>query len=293
MTGDTTTVAFIGLGNMGIPMALQLIAAGHRVAGYDVSADARAALVTQGGIASDNLTEVVAGADIVILMLPNSDIVTQVTSDPEFQAGLHADLFVIDMGSSEPMVTRALAEHLAGIGITLIDAPVSGGVRGAASGTLTIMVGGSGPAVDRVQNVLTPLGRIVRTGPVGSGHVVKALNNLLSATHLWATSEAMLVGERFGVDPKVMLDVLNGSSGRSGSTENKWPNFILSETYDSGFGLRLMLKDMRIANALAVELGVPNELGDFAAERWADAAEDLPSTADHTEIAHWIASRAH
>jgi 3-hydroxyisobutyrate dehydrogenase len=132
----------------------------------------------------------------------------------------------------------------------------------------------------------------VRTGPIGSGHAVKALNNLLSATHLWVTSEAMLAGERFGVDPHVLLDVFNSSSGRSGSTEHKWPRFIVPQTYDSGFALRLMLKDMRIATTLAAALGARCELGEQAADRWAAAAADMAADADHTEIARWIAAQA-
>jgi 3-hydroxyisobutyrate dehydrogenase len=151
------------------------------------------------------------------------------------------------------------------------------------------MVGGADDDVTPLTETLGHLGRVVRTGDVGSGHAVKALNNLLSATHLWATSEAVVAAQRFGIPPRVFLDVLNGSSGRSGSTENKWPNFILPGTYDSGFGLRLMLKDMHIATGLAGALGAPTALGEFATERWSIAADDLPLDADHTEIARWIA----
>jgi 3-hydroxyisobutyrate dehydrogenase len=117
---------------------------------------------------------------------------------------------------------------------------------------------------------------------------VKALNNLMSATHLLVTSEAILAGERFGLDPATMLAIFNASSGRSGSTENKWPNFILPGTYTSGFGLRLMLKDMRIAVGLSEQLGMPSRLGAEAVALWADAAEALPPGADHTEIARWL-----
>jgi 3-hydroxyisobutyrate dehydrogenase len=136
------------------------------------------------------------------------------------------------------------------------------------------------------------MGRVVHAGPLGSGDAVKALNNLLSATHLWVTSEAMLVGERFGIDPEVMLSVFNGSSGRSGSTDNKWPNFILPGTYDSGFALRLMLKDMRIATDLARSTGLPSRLGEDAVRLWAEAAGELPASADHTEVARYLAAPA-
>jgi 3-hydroxyisobutyrate dehydrogenase len=153
------------------------------------------------------------------------------------------------------------------------------------------MVGGSEQNVSRVWPVLERLGKPVHAGPIASGHAIKALNNLLSATHLWITSEAMVAGERFGLNPDVMLAIFNGSSGRSGSTENKWPNFILPGTYDSGFGLRLMLKDMKIAVQLAEQADAPSQLGTDAVALWQQAADELEPTADHTEIARWIASR--
>lgn len=293
MTGAVTTLGFVGLGNMGKPMAARLIAVGYRVVGYDVSVDARNDLAACGGAAADDLAGVVRAADAVVLMLPDSAIVGRVASDPEFRNGLRAGATVVDMGSSDPLSTRLLADDLAGVGVSLVDAPVSGGVRGAVDGALTIMAGGAPDDVDRIEPVLAHLGRVVRTGPIGSGHAVKALNNLLSATHLWVTSEAMLVGERFGVDPHVLLDVFNSSSGRSGSTEHKWPHFIVPQTYDSGFALRLMLKDMRIATELAAALGTRCELGERAADRWAAAAADMAADADHTEIARWIAAQAH
>jgi 3-hydroxyisobutyrate dehydrogenase len=164
--------------------------------------------------------------------------------------------------------------------------------RGATAGTLAIMAGGPEETLARARDVLAPLGTVHRAGPVGAGHAVKALNNLMSATHLLVTSEAMLAGERFGLDPEVMLAIFNGSTGRSGSTEVKWPKFILPETYDAGFGLRLMLKDMRIALGLAGQLGQPSRLGARAVDLWAEAAEALPAGADHTEIARWLRDSA-
>ena len=123
---------------------------------------------------------------------------------------------------------------------------------------------------------------------VGAGHALKGLNNLLSATHLLASAEALTIGREFGLDPKLMLEAINNSSGRSGSTEVKLPSFVLTETYDSGFRLELMLKDMRIAVDLARRLGSPSALGDAAVDVWARAAAVLPEEADHTEIASWV-----
>jgi 3-hydroxyisobutyrate dehydrogenase len=196
------------------------------------------------------------------------------------------------MSSSEPLRTRALAEQLESVGASLIDAPVSGGVRGAVNGTLTVMVGGDATLVESCRPLLETFGRVVHVGDVGAGHAVKALNNLMSATHLWITGEAMVAGERFGLRPEVMLEVFNSSSGKSGSTENKWPNFVLTESYNTGFALRLMLKDMRIATALAEAQGTPISLGEEAVALWAKASDDLPATADHTEVARWLEERA-
>lgn len=288
----TETVAFVGLGNMGAPMSRRLIDAGHRVIGFDMSDTAVERFADVGGAAAASAESAAAEADITILMLPSSDVVEAVLAGG-LAAALRPGAVVVDMSSSEPMRTRALAHRLGDErGVKLIDAPVSGGVRGAVNGTLTVMVGGSDAAVGRTLPILEVLGRPTRVGEVGAGHALKALNNLLSATHLLVTSEAILAGQAFGLDADVMLSVINGSSGRSGSTENKWPNFILPQTYDSGFALSLMLKDMRIATDLARQLGLPSRLGEDAVSRWSEAAEVLAPAADHTEIARWVASIA-
>jgi 3-hydroxyisobutyrate dehydrogenase len=280
------TVGFIGLGNMGGPMSARLAGAGYRVQGFDVAGAARQALAAHGGIAAPDLAGAVARAGVVVLMLPNSGIVTATVRDEGFAPAEGA--IVVDMSSSEPLRTRELAVELKERGVTLVDAPVSGGVARARTGKLTIMTGGDPADLERVAPVLGELGTPTRAGDVGSGHAVKALNNLLSATHLLVTSEAILAGERFGLDPEVMLSIFNSSSGRSGSTENKWPDFILPGTFDSGFGLRLMLKDMGIAVGLAEQVGTPDPLGRAATELWARAAEALEPGADHTEIVNWL-----
>ena len=280
------TVGFIGLGNMGVPMVTNLVAAGHPVVASDLSPDARERAAAAGATAVVTAREVAARSGVVILMLPDSNVVQAVVGD--IAGSLAPGSLVIDMSSSEPLRTRALAAQLAETGIRLVDAPVSGGVSGAVKGSLTIMVGGEPADVDEAAAVLAPMGRVVRAGGIGAGHAIKALNNLLSATHLWITAEAMEVGERFGLDPATMLEVFNSSSGRSGSTENKFPNFILPGTYDSGFGLRLMLKDMRIAVQLGEQVGMPSVLGSDAVGLWAKAAEGLDPAADHTRIAEWV-----
>ena len=286
-------VAFIGLGNMGTPMASRLVAAGYPVVGFDLAPAARDQLVAAGGAVAETAAAAAEGAGVVILMLPNSDIVESVLADGAMLEALGAGrTTIVDMSSSEPLRTRALADRLGERGLTLVDAPVSGGVTGATGGTLTIMVGASDDDAAALDPLLSVLGRTVHAGAVGAGHAAKALNNLLSATHLWVTSEAVIAGERFGIEPAVLLSIFNGSSGRSGSTENKWPNFILNEAYNSGFGLRLMLKDMKIAVGLSEELGLPTLLGSDAVQLWSEVAEAYPAGADHTEVARWLRERS-
>jgi 3-hydroxyisobutyrate dehydrogenase len=277
---------------MGGVMARNLLGAGFAVVGFDVADAARQRLAADGGTPVEDLARVAGEAAVVILMLPDSNVVERVVRDPGFLGALAPGLVVVDMSSSEPLRTRQLAAELGHLSVALLDAPVSGGVRGAEAATLTIMAGGDAEQVARVRDVLTALGKVTHVGPVGAGHALKALNNLLSATHLLATGEAMLAGERFGLDPNTMLAVFNASSGRSGSTEAKWPNFVLPHRYDSGFGLRLMLKDVKVAVDLIERLGCPNELGASAAKLWASAAEGLAADADHTEIARWLQDRA-
>jgi len=288
------TIGFAGLGHMGTPMANRLAAAGHRLRVYDIAPAARARHEGLDGVAVvSQVAEIADGADVVILMLPDSAVVTQVLLADGLLGRVAPSAVVVDMSSSEPGRTRELARVAADRGVTLVDAPVSGGVAGARNGSLTIMLGGPPSVLDRLRPVLEVLGsQVMHAGDiVGAGHAVKALNNLMSAAHLLASSEALLAGRQFGLDPEVMLSIVNSSSGRSGSTQLKWPKYILPETYDSDFGLRLMLKDMRIALQLAQEAGVPAPLGQAAAAAWAAAAEDLPPAADHTEIARWLAAR--
>jgi 3-hydroxyisobutyrate dehydrogenase len=301
MTGNAAgrVIGFVGLGNMGLPMSRRLVAAGHQVRGFDVSPAAMGAfaapLEDAGGAGTALGVESPAaagdGADAVILMLPDSDAVEAVLLGG-LLASLPAGATVIDMSSSDPVRTQALAERAAAAGVTLIDAPVSGGVRGAVAGSLTIMVGGPGETFARFGPLLGALGsRVVHAGPTGAGHAVKALNNLMSAAHLLASSEALIAGRRFGLDPAVMLEVVNGSSGRSWSTENKWPNYVLTGRYDAGFPMRLMVKDVRLALGIEHATGVPSAAGEAVAAVWEAALADLPPDADHTAIARWLAGR--
>ena len=279
-------IAFIGLGNMGSPMTTRLVAAGYEVHGFDVAEVARARFAEVGGVPATTAVEAVADADVIITMLPNSDIVEAVVA--EVLPSVRPDALFVDMSSSEPLRTRELAERVAAAGARLIDAPVSGGVKGATEGTLAIMVGGPEAIFAEVEPVLAALGKPTHVGAIGAGHALKAINNLMSAIHLWGSSEAMLTGIEFGLDPNVMLEVINASSGRSGSTQYKWPTFIVPETYNAGFGAALMLKDMKIATGLAHALGTPSTLSDVAVAHWMKAVADLEPGSDHTAVALWL-----
>jgi 3-hydroxyisobutyrate dehydrogenase len=285
-------LGFVGLGRMGIPLAGHLTAAGYLVSGHDVSEQARLRLAQEVPAADipGSLGEVARDASAVILMLPDSAVIARVTGEQGLLAAMPAGSLLIDMSSSEPAATESLAREAAARDIAVVGAPVSGGVIGAVQGTLTIMVGGARPAVERARPVLEVLGsRVLHVGEMpGAGHALKALNNLLSAIHLLATSEAMVAGRRFGLDPAMMLDAINTSSGRSGSTQNKWPNYILPATFDSGFSASLLVKDMLIGLGVERDFGTGSRLAEVSVDMWRRAARWLPAGADHTEIARWL-----
>jgi 3-hydroxyisobutyrate dehydrogenase len=279
-------IGFVGLGHMGVPMTRRLVAAGHDVRGYDTSAEARERL---GAAAVESLADAADGAEVVVLMLAASDVVRGVVLDDGLLDAIEPGALVVDMGSSDPTQTRELAAAAGSHGIGYVDAPVSGAVVGAEAGTLTIMFGGTAEELARCEPFLAALGkRIVHAGPVGAGHALKALNNLLSATSFLITLEAVAAGARFGLDPKVMIDAINDSTGRSWSTEHKVPQFVEPRSFTSGFAMRLMVKDIRTARDLARSTGAPFTLGETSVAVWEQAAEALSEDADHTEIALWL-----
>jgi 3-hydroxyisobutyrate dehydrogenase len=280
-------IAVVGLGNMGVPMGACLVKAGYAVTGFDLSAAARKRFAGAGGKSAASIATAVAGAKVVITLLPNGKIVREAvdTLRPHLSTGA----IVIEMSSSAPLGTRKLGEGLIAAGYGFIDAPVSGGVKRAVDGTLAIMVGGDAATIDRVDPVLAAMGRsIFRTGGLGSGHAMKALNNYVSAAGLVATVEALQVGRKFGLDPNLMADILNVSSGKNNTTEVKLKQFMISQTFNAGFPLRLMAKDVRTADDLAHGLGIASPLADLCAKLWDEAAEHLAENADHTEILRYM-----
>jgi len=276
---------------MGLPMAARLLAARFDVRGSDLARDAREAFAAGGGTAFERPRDAAAGASVLITMLPDGDIVREALLGSEGAAEvLSPGSLVIDMSSSAPMQTRDLAVELADRNIQLIDAPVSGGVRRALDGTLSIMAGGDIAQIERARPLLNAMGKsVIATGPIGSGHAVKALNNYVSAAGLAAACEAALIAERFGIDAGTLVDVLNVSTGRNNSTEVKMKPFILSGSFASGFSMALMAKDLRAAADLADQLDVEAGGARDAAMLWTQAAEALGKSADHTEIYRFLA----
>lgn len=294
MTKDDSTpirppaaIGFVGLGNMGAPMARRLVQAGYRLFVAD-SDDAalQSFLAAHSAMASapSTLGELARSIDAVITMLPDGKIVREVVLGPGgLAAGLSGGTVVVDMSSSDPIGTCDLGSQLGQRGVFLVDAPVSGGVKRAEDGSLATMVGGGPEGIARVRPLLEAMAKqIFLTGVLGSGHAMKALNNLVSAAGLWIAGEALLIGKQFGLEPETMVDVLNASTGRNNSTENKIKQQILSRGFASGFSLGLMAKDLRTANELAIETGTFAPFTQECAALWEDAARRLGNSADHT-----------
>lgn len=295
MTDTSPATLFIGLGMMGEPM-VRRYAPTRRTLVSDKSAE------TAGRVAADNHIEVLADlgelpdcVDVVILMLPNTDVVEKVLLGEGLLSRMPSGGLIIDMGSSEPASTRALAARADELGIDFVDAPVSGGVAKAEDGTLAIMMGGSVPAMNRAKAHVAPLGsRVLEVGAAGSGHAAKALNNWLSAANIAAAAEILSIAVDFGVPPTVMIEVLNASTGRSQATEVKYPKHILPGSYDSRFALDLMLKDLRIGSGLAEQCDAyaPILSTVLQSVEQAQAFYGVPGL-DHTELARYYADKNH
>jgi 3-hydroxyisobutyrate dehydrogenase len=286
------SIGFIGLGNMGRPMAGHLAGAGYRL----TVADRRDGLAVEVAAALDaravaTPAEVARDADLLILMLPDGRVVRNVLLDePDGAAhGLREGSLVIDMSSSDPAIYPEIEPVLAEHGVALVDAPVSGGVKGAEAASLTIMAGGEPTAIDRALPVLeTMSARVFRIGGLGTGQAMKALNNLCSAGALMLTIEALLIGQRFGLDPTLMTEILNVSTGRNNSTDKKIIPFVLSRTFDSGFAQRLMVKDLQTALSIAEQTGTKLELSPFVLDLARRALDELGDDADHTAVARFF-----
>ncbi len=283
--GAGPAIGFVGIGNMGWPMAVRLVAAGFPIQ----VADGRPTRAEDfqrevGGRAAEGLAELAEASDVVITMLPTSAAVGAVLD--EMLPHLRPGTIVLDMTSGEPGATRLLAARVAEAGGTMLDAPVSGGVERAKTGQLAIMMGGDAAAIARVRPALEAMGSsLVHTGAVGTAHAMKALNNLASAGSFLIGIEALLIGSRFGLDPGLMVDVLNASTGMSNASQRKFRQFVMSRRFDSGFGLDLMVKDLGIALGVGRDTGTAAPFAALCRELAVAAQAMLGPGADHTEFA--------
>lgn len=287
----TMKVVVIGLGQMGGSMALTLKSAGFDVTGIDPGEQARQRLTSQGLTVAD-ATHLPA-ADIYLLSLPTAHHVRSVIeSAPGLLQHAAPGSVIVDTSTSDPVVSRELAQKVVKAGLEWLDAPVSGGPSGAASGQLGMLLGGEASTIERVTPMLEAMAaRYTHVGPAGSGHVVKLANNYLCAAHILSTAEAVALATRAGVDPKACLDGLNSSSGRSAVSEVNLPRWVLSGEFNSGFTTGLMRKDLRLAQEAAEQLGLPLEMLEHTVARW-QKAHDIEDSADFNRIAEAIITTA-
>lgn len=287
-------IGFVGVGNMGNPMAGHLLKAGFDVTVYDIRPEAVKAFVSQhGGSSAASLVEVANGADAVITMLPDDKVVRKVVlgdgSENCVAAALAKGSVVVDMSTCNPTGTRSLADALGSRGIEVVDAPVMGGVVFAKDATLDIMVGGDTALVKRLEPVLKAMGRsVIHCGAVGSAHAMKALANYVNACALVNVIEAMAVGKRFGLDAKLMAEALIPMcSGRNHPLEKKVVPHILTRRFGTGMAMGFIAKDVKIAVDTARAIGAFMPLGERVSELWSAAAEKVGVTRDQAEVARY------
>jgi 3-hydroxyisobutyrate dehydrogenase len=268
-------------------MAQRLLAGGHTVRVFDSNPQRVKVFAAQHGKHTAlSLEQLGLGADYVVMILPNSGVVQDVLfGESGLVSRLKKNAMIIDMTSGQPNMTLSMGQRLEALNISFIDAPVSGAVPRAQNGTLTIMTGGEAASVDRAEPLLSLMGTVTRTGALGSGHAMKALNNLVSCAGYLIGIEALIIGSKFGLDPTVMVDVLNSSTGMNNSTQKKFKQYVLSRKFDSGFPLHMMVKDIAIAMGLARNLGVPAPFGNLCLDLWSGAKGVLGPNVDHTEVA--------
>jgi 3-hydroxyisobutyrate dehydrogenase len=279
-------VGVVGLGNMGRGMALSLARAGHEVLGTDASEAARSAIAPEGIAVFEGVGPLCARADLLILSLPTAEIVEAVVAGPGgVIAHARPGLRVVDTSTSHPETTRRLAAALAAQGMAMIDAPVSGGPKGAITATMTMVIGGTDDDVAAVEPILADMSaKRVHVGSVGAGHVCKIINNLLCAAHLLTASEAMRIARDAEVDPERLLEGLNAGSGRSGVTLVNLPTWVLNGAFDSGFTMALMRKDVRLATQLIAKLALDLPIARETARIWSESAGSIGDGEDFNRI---------
>jgi 3-hydroxyisobutyrate dehydrogenase-like beta-hydroxyacid dehydrogenase len=280
-------LGFVGVGRMGGPMANRLLDAGYRLCVYDVSEEATKPLVARGAELAASPAEVASSAETVFISLPTPDVVREVT------LGSNGGLIngskvrtVVDLSTTGPGVATEVAGKLAERQIALVDSPVSGGVTGAKAGTLAVMVSCPKPAYQKLEPVLKVFGKLFHAGEKpGLAQTAKLANNMLAAAAMVATSEAMAMGVKAGLDAKVLIDIINASSGRNSATQDKFPRAILPRTFDFGFATGLSYKDVRLCVEEAEAMGVPMVVGGAVREMLAVTRARFGAGSDFTYIA--------
>jgi len=273
-------IGFVGLGHMGTPMARRLIEHGFDVCVYDQD---RTVLDSFSAHAAVDLTQLGREADILMTMLPNGEVVREVLlGDTGALRDAKHGLIVVDMGSSDAAGTRMLGAELSRRGVVMVDAPVSGGVPLAHQGKLVMMLGSDNAAVlARIQPILSVLGaRQIHVGGLGAGHAAKTINNVIAAATIAATAEGLIMGERFGIEPQILLDVINESTGRSQVSEGLFQSQVITRKFALGFSLGLMSKDVRMAQHLAKRLQLDLPVLDTTEHVWRHACDILGESVD-------------
>jgi hypothetical protein len=286
-------IGFIGLGNMGQPMARRLIAAGHKLIVFDTRNDAVAPLVALGAQLASSPADVADRVETVMASLPSLQISEKVAlGEGGVIQGKRIKRF-IDLSTTGATVAARIAEVLAKKNIVQIDCPVSGGVGGATKGTLAVMVSGPKAEIDLVKDVLSVFGKVFVIGEKpGMAQTMKLANNFLSATAMAATSEAVAMGVKAGLDPAVMIDVINAGSGRTTASDGKFPQAILPRTFNYGFATALMLKDVRLCVEQAKSLDVPNSVMSAVLDQWETTNKEFGGDSDFTAIVKMVEQRA-
>jgi 3-hydroxyisobutyrate dehydrogenase len=288
-----TPVAFLGWGRMGGPMACRLMAAGSALTVFDISAAACDAAAEAGAAIAANPAAAARSADVVVTMLPDDRAVRAAAEGADgILSALKPGHLWLEMSSSLPALTRELGSKASAAGADLLDAPVTGGVPKAVSGELTAIAAGSTRALERAHETLTYLAaRIYHVGlEPGMGDLVKTINNLLSAANLTIAAEGVAMGLRGGIDPKVLMDVLNAGTGQSNATSWKIPQYVLTERFDSGFTIGQYLKDLEIAGRVEQSQGLALDLAERTRTTWRELAAECASS-DHTEVVPMVIKR--
>ncbi len=277
-------VGFIGVGNMGGPMAQNLVKAGRQLVVYDVRPDALAPFGNKIQVATSP-AEVANVAEVVLVSLPRPEIVQDVVFGKDGIASGTRRRIVVDLSTTGPRVARAIANELKKEDVVALDGPVSGGVAGAIKGTVAVMLAGPKREADIVTPILSGMGKVFYIGSEpGMGQVMKLINNLLSATAQAATAEAVIMGTKYGLDPSLIIEVLNAGTGRNSATDSKWPNEVLPRRFKGGFAMGLMVKDLKLALDTADELHVPMWVHQAVKQIWLYAEGRGGPDQDITEL---------